>query len=219
MHRTPSIALVSATLALSLFAGGCGGDDSDGNGDSATPPATATATTPPAQTATPETSTPGLNPDALSSSEPPQGSTKPSKLTITDSIAGNSDLTSLKTAVGAAGLESTLKQPGPYTIFAPNNDAFAKLGSRLDTLLQPAAKSDLANILKFHVVSGELKVKDLKDDELLTTLQGDRLRVSKKGNTVTIGNSLGKTTIVAADADASNGTIHTVDTVLIPKGG
>lgn len=214
MPRTPSFALVSATLALALFAGGCGGDDSDGQSGSATPPASAST---PAVEPAPETSTPGLNPDDLTASEPPQGSTKPSKQTITESIADSGDLTSLKTAVGAAGLESTLEQPGPYTIFAPNNDAFAKLGSRLDTLLQPGAKSDLANILKFHVVSGELKVKDLKDDELLTTLQGTRLRVSKKGNTVTIGNSLGKTTIVAADADASNGVIHTVDTVLIPK--
>lgn len=209
--RTPSFALVSATLALSLLAAGCGDDEPNAT-ESAAPPAATTVPVP----SVPDAATPGVNPDDLSS-EPPQGSTKPSDATIAESVASNSDLTSLKTAVGAAGLESTLGQPGPYTVFAPNNDAFAKLGSRLDTLLQPAAKNDLANILKFHVISGELKVKDLKDDELLTTLQGTRLRVSKEGNTVTIGNSLGKTTIVAADGDASNGVIHTVDTVLIPK--
>ncbi len=208
--RTPPIALVSATLALAVFTAGCGDDEASVN-DSAAPQATSAPAT-----GAPDMSTPGLSPDDPSS-VPPQGSTKPSDETITESVASNSDLTSLNTAVGAAGLESTLEQPGPYTVFAPNNDAFAKLGSRLDSLLQPGAKGDLANILKFHVVSGELNVKDLKDDELLTTLQGTRLRVSKKGNTVTIGNSLGKTTIVAADADASNGVIHTVDTVLIPK--
>ncbi len=211
--RTPSFALVSATFAVALFAAGCG-DDEPGTAEPGTPQASTAPV--PETTPSPAPSTPGGSPDDPGS-EPPQGSTKASDDTITESIENSADLTSLKTAVGAAGLGSTLEQPGPYTVFAPNNDAFAKLGSRLDTLLQPAAKSDLANILKFHVVSGELKVKDLKDDELLTTLQGDRLRVSKKGNTVTIGNSLGKTTIVAADTDASNGVIHLVDTVLTPK--
>lgn len=210
--RTPSFALVSATLAVSFIAAGCG-DDEPNAAVPSTPPATSVAPPPTAV----QPSTPGLSPDDPSA-EPPQGSTEPSDDTITESVAANGDLTSLKTALGAAGLNSTLEQPGPYTVFAPNNDAFAKLGSRLDTLLQPAAKRDLATILKFHVVSGELKVKDLKDDDLLTTLQGDRLRVSKQGNTVTIGNSAGKTTIVSADTDASNGIVHLVDTVLTPKG-
>ncbi len=213
--RAPSFALVSATIALSLFAAGCG-DDEPTAADPGSSPVTSPSGVPTPTSVVP--STPAGSPDDGDTSAPPQGSTKPSDDTITEAVAVSGDLTSLKTALGAAGLESTLEQPGPYTVFAPNNDAFAKLGSRLDTLLQPAAKSDLASILKFHVVSGELKVKDLKDDELLTTLQGDRLRVSKKGNTVTLGNSNGKTTIVSADTDASNGVIHLVDTVLAPKG-
>lgn len=216
MHARP-IALVSATIALAGFAAGCGGDDEQ-NG-------TATATNPPAaaNTAPSDATTPSSErsdaPELVSGAngEPPQGSTTPSDRTITETIEGNSDTSSLKTALTAAGLTDTLEQPGPYTIFAPNNDAFAKLGSQLDALLQPTAKSSLANILKFHVVPGELTVKDLKDDELLTTLQGTRLRVSKTGNTVTLGNSLGKAVIVTQDTDASNGVVHLVDTVLQPK--
>ncbi|MBJ7472690.1 MAG: fasciclin domain-containing protein, partial [Solirubrobacteraceae bacterium] len=201
--RTPSFALVSATVALSLLAAGCG-DDEPNVTETAAPPAATTA--PPAGG---EAVTPGAEDNPAT---PPQGSTEPSDETITQSVAANGDLTSLNTAVGAAGLGATLEQPGPYTVFAPNNDAFAKLGSQLDTLLQPASKAKLANILKFHVVSGELKVKDLKDKDLLTTLQGTRLRVSVKGNTVTLGNSQGDTTVVAADTDASNGVVHMVDT-------
>lgn len=210
--RTPSFALVSSTIVLSLFAAGCGGDD-EGNATETTPAGT---TIPVPPEVDPGTSEPQGG-TTTEPTEPPQGSTKPSKDTITESIADNPDLTTLNTAIGAADLSSTLKQPGPYTVFAPNNDAFAKLGSQLDTLLQPDAKSTLANVLKFHVVSGELKVKDLDDGDLLTTLQGTRIRIAKKGNTVTVGNGLGKATIVSADTDASNGVVHLVDTVLAPK--
>lgn len=216
MNARP-IALVSVTLALAGVAAGCGGDDEQ-NG-------TATTTTPPAASDTAPSTTNSGSPDDAEApdlvpgenGEPPQGATTPSDRTIAETIEAGSDTSSLKTALTAAGLTEALEQPGPYTIFAPNNDAFAKLGSQLDTLLQPTAKSSLANILKFHVVPGELTVKDLKDDELLTTLQGTRLRVSKKGNTVTLGNSLGKAVIVTQDTDASNGVVHLVDTVLKPK--
>lgn len=207
MHAR-SIALVSVTLAFAGVVAGCGGDD-EPTGNAGTPPTTNSAPN------TPADETPELVPGE--EGEPPRGATTPSDRTITETIEAGSDTSSLKTALTAAGLGATLEQPGPYTIFAPNNDAFAKLGSQLDTLLQPTAKAQLANILKFHVVPGNLTVKDLKDDELLTTLQGTRLRVSKQGNTVTLGNSLGKATIVTQDTDASNGTVHLVDTVLQPK--
>lgn len=211
MHARP-IALVTLTLALAGLAAGCGGDDEpEGGVGTTTPPVASTSP------ASPESETPAPDLVPGEDGEPPQGATTPSDQSITETIEAGSDTSSLKTAITAAGLAKTLEQPGPYTIFAPNNDAFAKLGSQLDTLLQPTAKTDLANILKFHVVPGELKVKDLKDDELLTTLQGTRLRVSKRGNTVTLGNSLGKATIVAQDTDASNGVVHLVDTVLTPK--
>lgn len=216
MHARP-IALVSVTLALTGLFAGCGGDDEQNGTANATTPAAATDTTPPVSgsSAPDDATTSDLVPGE--DGEPPQGSTTPSDRTITETIEEGSDTSSLKTALTAAGLADTLEQPGPYTIFAPNNDAFAKLGSQLDMLLQPTAKASLANILKFHVVPGELTVKDLKDDELLTTLQGTRLRVSKKGNTVTLGNSLGKAVIVTQDTDASNGVVHLVDTVLKPK--
>lgn len=213
MHARP-IALVSATLALAGSVAGCGGDDEQNGTAKTTPPAASSASpapTPDASSPPAQELVPGEN------GEPPQGATTPSDRSIVETIEANSDTSSLKTALTAAGLAGTLDQPGPYTIFAPNNDAFAKLGSQLDTLLQPSAKATLASTLKFHVVPGELTVKDLKDDELLTTLQGTRLRVSKQGNTVTLGNSLGKATIVTQDTDASNGVVHLIDSVLTPK--
>lgn len=203
--RSRSFAVASATLTLSLFAAACGDDETSVSEGTVTTPATSAA---------PSTTADG---SAESAKGAPQGSTTPSGDTVTKLVSKDSDLASLKTALGAADLAVTLNQPGPYTVFAPNNDAFAKLGSKLDTLLQPASKDELANILKFHVVSGAILSRDLKDGELLTTVQGTRLRVDKKGDEVTVGNSLGKATVVSADSDASNGVVHTIDQVLTPK--
>jgi uncharacterized surface protein with fasciclin (FAS1) repeats len=118
--------------------------------------------------------------------------------------------------LNAAGMTSVLTS-GRYTVFAPNNDAFTKLGTQLDTLLQPANKAQLQNILKFHLVKGKIRSGRLTDGRLLTTVQGSRVRVSTRGNQLLIGNSLSKATILTPDAKAKNGMIHTIDAVMRPK--
>jgi uncharacterized surface protein with fasciclin (FAS1) repeats len=207
--RSRHLAVASATVALSVFAVACGSDK-----DEAQAPGSNGGTSS-SQTSTPST------PDPIAPDKTTPKDTRPGKSTkdgtLAEAASSNDDLTNFSTAIGAANLTATLGQPGPYTIFAPNNDGFAKLGTKLDTLLQPASQAELANILKFHVVSGRLNSKELKDGKLLTTLQGTRLRVTKKNGQLSIGNSEGTANIVSSDLDSSNGVIHVIDTVLTPK--
>lgn len=212
--RSRPLAVASAIIALSTFASACGEDSPEETIGSTPAPAAVAPTTDPAA-ATTATSPEATNP-APGSTTPPEGADKVDS-PITEVAAKNPDLTNLTTALGATGLGATLSTRGPYTVFAPNNDAFAKLGTQLDTLLQPAAKDDLTKILEFHVVKGRIEAKELKDGDLLTTLQGTRLRVSKSGNDIEIGNGLGKAKVVAADQTAGNGVAHVIDSVLTPK--
>ena len=87
------------------------------------------------------------------------------------------DLSILVEAVSAAGLVETLEEPGPYTVFAPTNAAFEALGSTLDTPRKPANKAELAEILTYHVVPGELTSSELSDGQMLETVQGGSLEV------------------------------------------
>lgn len=136
--------------------------------------------------------------------------------TIVALAQDNKDLSTLVSAVTAAGLVETLSGKGPYTVFAPNNAAFAKVPkATLDNLLKPTAKADLTNILTYHVVSGEYMAKDLKNGQKLKTVQGEELMVTVSGTKVMVGGA----TVVTADVDASNGVVHVIDTVLMPKGG
>jgi uncharacterized surface protein with fasciclin (FAS1) repeats len=203
--RARTAALVPALVAVSLVGAGCGGDDEP----AATP-------TPAAATSAPQSTTAqgGTSPDATPPTTAPGGVT--AKDSLSTQIAKSPDLRTLRTLLNAAGMASVLDD-GRYTVFAPNNDAFTKLGTQLDTLLQPGAKAQLQNLLKFHIVRGKIRAKRLTDGRLLTTLQGTRLRVTAQGNQLIVGNSLGKATILTPDARASNGIIHTVDTVLRPK--
>lgn len=124
----------------------------------------------------------------------------------------STDAKTLAAAVTAAGLVETLQGEGPFTVFAPTDAAFADIQSSVDTLLQPENKSDLSNVLTYHVISGKANAADLTDGQELTTVQGGKLKVSIKDGTVTIGNA----TVVAADIEASNGVIHVIDKVLLP---
>ncbi len=209
--RVRPAALAPALVALSLVGAGCGGDDE------------------PAATPTPAVDAPSGGAAAPSGGGTAGGAptggegttpTSPNGITVKDSlseqIAKNPDLRTLRTLLNAAGMSSALDD-GRYTVFAPNNDAFTKLGTQLDTLLQPGAKTQLQNILKFHVVKGKIRSKRLTDGRLLTTLQGTRIRVTADGNQLLIGNSLGKATVLTPDARASNGVIHIIDSVLKPK--
>lgn len=133
---------------------------------------------------------------------------------IVENAMGSSDHTTLVAAVKQADLVATLSGPGPFTVFAPTNEAFNKIPkATLDGLMKPEMKGDLAKILTYHVVSGAVKAADLKDGQELTTVQGGKLKVSIKDGVVMINDA--KVTI--ADAMSSNGVTHVIDAVLMPK--
>lgn len=137
----------------------------------------------------------------------------PSK-NIVENAAGSADHTTLVAAVTAAGLGETLSGTGPFTVFAPTNDAFAKLpAGTVDGLLKPEAKADLTSILTYHVVPGALKAADLKDGQKLKTVQGNELTVSIKDGKVMIDGA----TVTIADVVSSNGVTHVIDAVVTPK--
>jgi uncharacterized surface protein with fasciclin (FAS1) repeats len=119
----------------------------------------------------------------------------------------------LATAVQAADLVTTLQGKGPFTVFAPTDASFAAIQKDVDMLLKPENKSKLANVLTYHVVSGELMAADLKDGAELTTVQGGKLKVSVKDHKVIIGNAH----VTTADVCATNGVVHLIDKVLLPK--
>jgi uncharacterized surface protein with fasciclin (FAS1) repeats len=125
------------------------------------------------------------------------------------------ELSTLVKAVSAAGLVQTLEEPGPYTVFAPTNKAFEALGGTLDTLLEPQNKAELAEILTYHVVPGELTSSELSDGQKLKTVQGDTLEVRIAGGEVTVNGAK----VVTPDVEASNGVVHVIDEVLIPPQG
>jgi uncharacterized surface protein with fasciclin (FAS1) repeats len=142
--------------------------------------------------------------------------------TIVELAQGNPQLSTLVTAVTAAGLGETLSGTGPFTVFAPSNDAFAKLDkATLDGLLQPASKGVL---LTYHVVAGNVKSGDLakliadgKGTATIKTLNGGNLKASMAGDKIVLTDAKGgKSTVTEADVVASNGTVHVVDTVLMP---
>jgi uncharacterized surface protein with fasciclin (FAS1) repeats len=139
--------------------------------------------------------------------------------------AGNADLSTLVAAVKAGGLVETLSGPGPFTVFAPTNAAFAKVDkATLDGLLKPEAKDKLAAILKYHVVAGNVKAADvaklIKDGggkAKVKTVAGGELTASLDGDKVILTDAKGgKSTITATDIAASNGVVHTIDTVVMP---
>jgi uncharacterized surface protein with fasciclin (FAS1) repeats len=119
----------------------------------------------------------------------------------------------LAAAVGAADLVNTLEGAGPFTVFAPTDAAFAAVQKDVDNLLKPENKATLAKVLTYHVVSGKHMAADLEDGAELTTVQGEKLTVSVKDDKVMIGEA----NVTTADVDASNGVIHIIDKVLMPK--
>jgi uncharacterized surface protein with fasciclin (FAS1) repeats len=119
----------------------------------------------------------------------------------------------LATAVGAADLVKTLEGSGPFTVFAPTDAAFASIQKDVDNLLKSENKATLAKVLTYHVVSGKHMAAELKDGAELTTVQGEKLKVSVKDNMVMIGGAH----VTTADVSASNGVVHVIDKVLMPK--
>lgn len=148
----------------------------------------------------------------------------PSK-TIVENASAASNLTTLVTAVKAADLVETLSGAGPFTVFAPTNDAFGKLpAGTVDSLVKPAAKADLTKILTYHVVPGRMTAADLTaaitsggGKAELTTVQGAKLTATASGGTITLTDAKGgKSTVSQGDVMQSNGVVHVIDTVLMP---
>ena len=142
----------------------------------------------------------------------------PSK-NIVENAVNSKDHTTLVAAVKAAGLVDTLQSKGPFTVFAPTNAAFGKLpAGTVDTLVKPENKATLTKILTYHVVAGKMEAASLTDGKKLTTVEGEILTVKNSGGKVTLTDAKGGTsTVTIADVNQSNGVIHVIDTVLMPK--
>jgi uncharacterized surface protein with fasciclin (FAS1) repeats len=145
---------------------------------------------------------------------------------VVDIAIGSPDHTTLVAAVKAADLVTTLKSAGPFTVFAPTNAAFAKLPEgTVATLLKPENKAQLAKILTYHVVSGNLDanaviaaIKAGNGTASVTTVSGGKLSVKLSGGKVVITDEKGgMATVVAADLKGSNGVVHVIDSVVLPK--
>lgn len=145
---------------------------------------------------------------------------------IVENAVNSKDHTTLVTAVKAAGLVDTLEGAGPFTVFAPTNEAFQKLpAGTVDTLLKPENKEMLTKVLTYHVVAGKVGSKDLvklikagggKAD--LKTVEGGTLTATLQGSSVMLTDEKGgMSTVTIADVYQSNGVIHVVDTVLLPN--
>ena len=132
---------------------------------------------------------------------------------IVDIAASNDDFSTLVAAVQAAGLVETLKGDGPFTVFAPTNDAFAKLpAGTVDSLLLPENKDQLVAVLTYHVVPGAVTSDQLAGQRLnVATVQGGTVHVDG-----TNGVKVNKSNVTAADIIATNGVIHVIDSVLLP---
>ena len=148
----------------------------------------------------------------------------PSK-TIVENAVNSKDHTTLVAAVKAAGLVYTLSSPGPFTVFAPTNEAFDKLPpGTVDTLVKPENKAMLTKILTYHVVAGRFTAMDLMKmvtdgggKAMLTTVEGEPLTVTQMGKHLMVTDAKGDIAkITIGDVIQSNGVIHVVDTVLMP---
>lgn len=137
---------------------------------------------------------------------------------LAESAGLSDEHSTLLAALKQAGLADRATGAGPYTVFAPTNDAFDKLpAGTVDALLKPEAKDKLAGILATHVVSGNVMSSDLKDGQKVKTVNGETLTVMMKDGKVMIQDAKGGTaTVTMADIKATNGVVHSIDTVLMP---
>jgi uncharacterized surface protein with fasciclin (FAS1) repeats len=136
--------------------------------------------------------------------------------TVVEIAAGNKDFSTLVAAVKAAGLVETLSGKGPFTVFAPTNEAFAKLPKgTVEELLKPENKAKLTSILTYHVVAGKVMAADAikLDGKNAKTVNGQEIAIKVMDGKVKINDA----TVTAADIVGSNGVIHVIDTVLLPK--
>ena len=132
---------------------------------------------------------------------------------IVDIAAGNDSFSTLVAAVKAADLVETLKGDGPFTVFAPTNEAFAALpDGTVEDLLKPENKDQLTAVLTYHVVPGKVMSGDLSDGMMAETVQGGEVTIGTEGGVTVDGAN-----VVQADIEASNGVIHVIDGVILPQ--
>ena len=186
MRRTRlATAAIAVTAALTLAA--CGSSDESSTASTPTPTATSSS---PAATETPAEAG-----------------------TIVEVASANPDFSTLVAAVGAAGLAETLSGPGPFTVFAPTNEAFAALpAGLLDKLLLPENKDVLTQILTYHVVAAEVPSSAVEAGKV-KTVEGTEATITTEG-----GIAIDGAKVVTADVEASNGVIHVIDKVIVPAG-
>jgi uncharacterized surface protein with fasciclin (FAS1) repeats len=156
----------------------------------------------------------GLSLSLLASTSAFAGSSPVPTKDIVDTAVAAGSFKTLTTALNAAGLVETLKGKGPFTVFAPTDAAFAKLpAGTVESLLKPENKQKLTSILTYHVVAGNVKAADVVKLKGAKTLNGQSVTIKTLGGKVFINGA----TVVKADIATTNGTIHVIDTVLMPK--
>lgn len=132
---------------------------------------------------------------------------------IVETAVAAGSFKTLAAALEAAGLLEALQGSGPFTVFAPTDEAFAALGTTVQDLLKPENKAKLASILTYHVVAGRVFAEQAKGLTEAKTVNGQTVAIESMSGKLKVGGA----TVVAADIDASNGVIHVIDTVLLPK--
>jgi uncharacterized surface protein with fasciclin (FAS1) repeats len=188
ISHAPRVLAAGLAIACALTLGACSSSD-DSSSASDTPATTAASTT-----------------------------STPAGRTIVDVASGNKDFSTLVSAVKAAGLAETLSGTGPFTLFAPTNEAFEKLpAGTVDSLLKPESKQKLAEILTYHAVVGEVMAADVTPGKVKTA-NGAEFTVAVADGNVTITDASGNTAnVVQTDITADNGVIHVIDAVLMPS--
>jgi uncharacterized surface protein with fasciclin (FAS1) repeats len=157
--------------------------------------------------------TPSATPSGMTKPTTTPATVAPAGKTIAQLVTGDKNFTTLLAALKAAELTDTLASEGPFTVFAPTNDAFKKIPkATLAKLLKPENKEQLKKLLTYHVVSGAVTSKMLKSGQQVDTVEGGKVTITIKGKKVMVN----KATVLLADVKASNGVIHAIDTVLIP---
>ena len=133
---------------------------------------------------------------------------------IVDTAVAAGSFKTLVAAVKAAGLVETLAGKGPFTVFAPTNEAFAKLPEgTVESLLKPENKNKLISILTYHVIPGKVMSKDIKPSQMVKTVNGQQVSIKLSYGKVSVDGA----NVTAADVEADNGVIHVIDTVILPK--
>ena len=134
--------------------------------------------------------------------------------TVVENAANNESFSTLVAAVKAAGLAETLSGSGPFTVFAPTNAAFEKLpAGTVEKLLKPENKDQLVKVLTYHVVPGKVMAKDVVKLSKAKTVEGSEVAIAFNGDVVTVDNAK----VIKTDVNSSNGVIHVIDTVILPK--